>query len=362
MNQYLEKLEKIAAYRDDVMYMRTPLGRNGAGPNSPAIYAANQRARFGMSQEDRDLIRERNALRRAEREGMLGSRKATFSELEAMVANRKVKDNLARSAYDRYGLQNMNGPILNLTKTPIKSHPAMGPTGLRTVKYEGNWPVNPLSVPSMDVDYKTITQKGEVLNKLNENGPARRIAAAQEELNRNLSSSGSRLEAGLKALNKETERKLQQARQTVADTVSHSSPGLSTGAKIGLGAVGLGGLGLAAYAIHKHNQHQNEKRASEEDMNQYLEKIAAWHPSIFSKVDAPGAAWKSLRTIPAALHNPEVSRRLGNARRLQAQANDPQYVESARKTLAEVSTGWRRLADSDTRGLSTFVPDLRNKG
>lgn len=271
MNQYLEK---IAAYRDDVMYMRTPLGRSGAEPNSPAIYAANQRARFGMPQVDRDLVQERDSLRRAERDAVTGAARdkggkgRSYQEIESMIENRKAKDNLARSAYDRYGLQNRNGPILNLTKTPIKSHPAMGPTGLRTVKYEGNWPVNPLSVPANDLDFHLVNQQGDVINRLKENGPVRRVAAAQEELNRNLSASGSRLKAGLEALNKETEHKLQQVRQTVADTVSHSRPGLSTGAKLGMGAVGLGGLGLAAYAIHQHNKHQNEKRA-----NVYLDQI-----------------------------------------------------------------------------------------
>lgn len=105
-------------------------------------------------------------------------------------------------------------------------------------------------------------------------------------------------------------------------------------------------------------------------MNQYLEKIAAWHPEIFKSPHAPVDIWKSLRTITGALKNEDtrhrfsatVSQKLENARNLEAIAKDPSYAASARESLADTAKKWRQSADRDLPGLSPFVPDLRNRG
>ena len=211
MNQYLEK---IAAYTDAVMYMRTSLGKNGAGPTSPAIAAANQRARFAMPASERETIFRRNMLRSAERNLSYGTAKGTptqsvFQALENATAARKALDSQARTAYGRYSLQNKNGPILNLTDKPIKSHPAMGPTGLTEVKYVGNWPTNPLGVPNKDIDIKTITQKGEVLNKLKADNP--RVQQALSTLQNNLAKNKSETEKKVAKIWDQASRTLEYA-------------------------------------------------------------------------------------------------------------------------------------------------------
>lgn len=369
MNQYLEK---IAAYTDAVMYMRTSLGKNGAGPTSPAIAAANQRARFAMPASERETIFRRNMLRSAERNLSYGTAKGTptqsvFQALENATAARKALDSQARTAYGRYSLQNKNGPILNLTDKPIKSHPAMGPTGLTEVKYVGNWPTNPLGVPNKDIDIKTITQKGEVLNKLKADNP--RVQQALSTLQNNLANARRKTDEKVQKIWDQASKKLQYAENKANHAVSGSG-NMPTAAKAILAGLGLAGVAGTAYAIHQHHSHNQEKRASEEDMNQYLEKIAAWHPDIFKAAHPPAEAWKSLRTITGALKNEDtrhgfsatVSQRLEKARNLEAISKDPSYTTSARESLRDTARKWRQSADRDLPGISPFVPDLRTRG
>lgn len=370
MNQYLEK---IAAYTDRTLYMRTSLGKNGAGPTSPAIAAANQRARFAMPASERETIFRRNMLRSAERNLSYGTAKGTptqsvFQALDATIAARKALDSQARTSYGRYSIQNRNGPILNLTDKPIKSHPAMGPTGLTEVKYVGNWPVNPLGVPNKDIDIKTITQKGEVLNKLKADNP--QVQQALSTLQNNLAKNKSETEKKVAKIWDQASRKLEYAADKANNAGRRVSGPMPLAAKVVLGGLGLAGTAGLGYAIHQHYANNQEKRASEEEMNQYLEKIAAWHPDIFKAAHPPAEAWKSLRTITGALKNEDtrhgfsatVSQRLEKARNLEAISKDPSYTTSARESLRDTARKWRQSVDRDLPGISPFVPDLRTRG
>ncbi len=357
MNQYLEK---IAAYTDAVMYMRTSLGKNGAGPTSPAIAAANQRARFRMPASERETIFRRNMLRSEERNLSYRTAKGTptqsvFQALDATIAARKALDSQARTSYGRYSIQNKNGPILNLTDKPIKSHPAMGPTGLTEVKYVGNWPTNPLGVPNKDIDIKTITQKGEVLNKLKADNP--RVQEALSTLQNNLAKTKSETEKKVAKIWDQASRKLEYAADKANNAGRRVSGPMPLAAKAILGGLGVAGALGTAYAIHQHNQHNQEKRASSEEdsMNPYLEKIAAWRASYLNKPFGNIEAWKQMRLFNHYKYPTYVSR-AGRA-----YSNDvTDYLEQA--VAKNGPSRYREMALNITRPLEPYVPDLRTRG